>query len=116
MKARHHLFRTTSGILATIFAICVPEAAAQQPPRDPEAEQVPLEPAGEMAAVLQRPGPLIEPLTGPAQQFEMPCRRGPHRALGELAAMLVDGHDGMAALVQIGSDGHHVPCLLLAGG
>ena len=71
-------------------------------------EQVALQAAGEVAAVLEGPAPLAEALASPGQQLEMPGRGGGHRRLGELATLLVDGDERVAALVQIGPDRHHV--------
>ena len=63
-----------------------------------------------MATVLKRPAALGEVSGGPAQQTQMARGCSPDGPLGELAAKLIDDHDGVRALVQIGSDDHHVRC------
>ena len=74
-----------------------------------------LEPAGEVAAVLERPAAL-RPGGRPAAQLEVSLCRRDDRLLGELAARLVDRHHGVAPLVQIRSQDDHVLCLLLVRG
>lgn len=75
------------------------------------AQQVGLKAARQVAAVLQRPAPL-RPLPGPAQEREVAGRGGHRGALAELPAGRIDRHQSMGALVQIGSDDHHVRCIL----
>jgi hypothetical protein len=73
-------------------------------------QQVGLETARQVAAVLHRPGALVAESRRPPQEFEMvfaPRRRC--RLLTELAADVVDGHDGVGALERIDAKGHHVP-------
>ena len=74
-------------------------------------EKVSLEATRQLATVLECPASLTEAL-GPAHQREVSSGGGRDGPFGEPTTVLVDGHDGMAALVQIGSDDHHIPCLL----
>src|SRR3954447_8852031 len=66
-----------------------------------------------MPAVLDRPddvGP--ESFAGPHHRLGMPCRERCDGLLAELATRLVDGDEGMCALVDIGSNKNHGGCLL----
>jgi hypothetical protein len=71
------------------------------------AEQVALEPARQVPAVLHGPQPLLPELLSPAQQPEMVLAGGAGRALAELTAELVDRDDGVGALVRIDAQDHH---------
>jgi hypothetical protein len=74
-------------------------------------EQVSLQTAREVPAVLNRPATLCE-ASRPSNEREMVSRRRTANALGELTPLLVDRNDGMAALVRVDPDGHHARCLL----
>ena len=78
-------------------------------------QQVALEPAREVAAVLEGKRPL-RPARCPAKELEMARRRRRRRLLGQPATGHVDGHQGVRPLVQIGSDGHHILVSLLIRG
>jgi len=70
-------------------------------------EQVALQPAREVPAVLDRPQPLRAVLGRSREQPQMIVRGGSGRGLRELPALLVDCDDGMAALVRVDPDCHH---------
>jgi hypothetical protein len=74
-------------------------------------EKVSLEPPGEMAAVLDRPDSRASQALGPLQQCEVIRANGRDTAFAQLATEFVDGDDGVAALVRIDAEYHHVPCL-----
>lgn len=71
-------------------------------------DEVALETTGEVAAVLEGPAALGEAGLRPGEELEMTVRRRRDGALGQLPAVLIDGHDGVAALVKIGPERHHV--------
>jgi hypothetical protein len=64
-------------------------------------EQVALEAARQVPAVLDRPSPVLSELVGPAQQRQMIGGCGAQGAAGQLAAVVVDGDDGVGALVRV---------------
>ena len=79
----------------------------------PTGQQIALQARGEMPAILDRPHHLgLEPFTGPHHRLAMPGTGSGHDLLGQLAADLVDGNEGMRALVYIGSNNNHGGCLL----
>jgi hypothetical protein len=80
--------------------------------RDPHdllagAEQVALEPARQVPAVLDRPAPLRAEARCPDQQVEVVGGRRLDRALTELAATLVDDDHGVGLLVCVDPQDHH---------
>jgi hypothetical protein len=75
-------------------------------------EQVALEPGGQVAAVLDRPGQLVaELLPGPPDRVLMAGRGRRDRPLTELAADGIDRDERVRALVYIGTDNNHEGCL-----
>lgn len=69
-------------------------------------QQVTLEGSRQVAAVLEGERPLW-PLGGPAADLQVTGPGRAHLLLGHLPSGLVDRHEGMTALVQIGSDDDH---------
>lgn len=82
-------------------------------PHDPLAggEQVSLQTAREVPAVLDRPAPIGE-RSRPSNELEMISRRRADRPRRELTPLLVDRDDGVAALVCVDPDSHYARCLL----
>src|SRR5438034_5678236 len=68
-----------------------------------------------MAAVLERPGPVLQP-PSPADELEMTCARRREGLLGQLPAGPVDRHRGVGVLVRIDPDDDHLRCCLLIRG
>jgi hypothetical protein len=73
----------------------------------PSGEEVTLETAGEVPAVLHRPDPLVREAVGPLQEAEMVLRRGLDRLLAQRSSPLVDGDHGVGALVRVDAEHHH---------
>jgi hypothetical protein len=71
------------------------------------AEQVPLQPSGQVPAVFDRPAPLGAEPRHPHQQVQMVGRGGADGAFPQLAAALVDGDDRVGALVGVDPQDHH---------
>src|SRR5438034_8564689 len=68
-----------------------------------------------MAAVLERPGPVLQP-PSPADELEMTRARRREGLLGQLPAGPVDRHRGVGVLVRIDPDDDHLRCCLLIRG
>jgi hypothetical protein len=74
----------------------------------PSAEQIGLESPRQVPAVLDRPHPLGAEPVGPADELQVVrARGGLGRAARELAAVLVDHHRRVGALVRVDPDDHH---------
>ena len=71
------------------------------------AEQVPLQPPGQVPAVLHRPAPLGAEPRRPDQQVQMVGGGGADGAFTKLAAALVDDDDRVGALVRVDPQDHH---------
>jgi len=81
--------------------------------RLPGAEQVSLQPRGQVPAVLDRPGQLLaELLPGPPQRLQMPGRGGRDRQLPDLLADRVDSDERVRPLVYVSANNNHGGCLL----
>jgi hypothetical protein len=89
---------------------CSP-SVSHQPGRHPHhpltsGQQVTLKPAGQMPAVLEREVDVVE-LARPLQQRQMAVDVGADCLLPEAPTHLIQGHDGVRALVGIGADHDH---------
>ena len=79
----------------------------------PRPQQIAFQPRRHVAAVLDAPRQLgAESITSPHQGHLMDLGGRADRLLSELAAHLVDGDEGVTALVYIGSNNNHGGCLL----
>jgi len=91
-----------------------------QPGRHPQdlfpgAQQVGLQPAGQVPAVLGREDPLGPP-GRPPQRVHVPVAGGRQGALGELPAGLINRHERVGLLVGVDTDDDHADLLdLLVG-
>jgi SAM-dependent methyltransferase/antitoxin (DNA-binding transcriptional repressor) of toxin-antitoxin stability system len=79
------------------------------------AQQVGLQASAQVAAVLERPASGVE-AGRPAHQLEVPGRRGGHRALRQALSGGIDRHRGVAVLVRVDANRHHVHVVLLIRG
>jgi hypothetical protein len=79
-------------------------------------QQIAFQPAGDVPAVLDRPGPLGPARPGPADQVAVPEGAGRHGGLVQLTARGVNGDDSVGVLVRIHAQQHHACGLLCAVG
>ena len=79
----------------------------------PDAEQVTLQPAGQVTAVFDRPSALRAEPGGPPHQPEMIFAGGADSGLAERLAVVIDRDDGVGALVGVDPECDHGPCSFL---